>query len=178
LRAGPVLRKLALAVHLSVSVGWVGAAAAYLTLDLVAATAEAPPSLRAAYVAMGWVAGNVIVPLAIASLATGVLVSVTTPWGLFRHYWVVISLVMTIVAVAVLLVEMRVIGRLSEIAEDPATPTEQLRAQPSTLVHSIGGLVVLLVVLFLNVYKPRGLTRYGWRKQREGSRAKGSGSSR
>jgi hypothetical protein len=27
--------------------------------------------------------------------------------------------------------------------------------------------VVLLVILVLNVYKPRGMTRYGWRKQDE-----------
>ncbi|MGH2688934.1 MAG: hypothetical protein ACRDKW_09025, partial [Actinomycetota bacterium] len=34
-------------------------------------------------------------------------------------------------------------------------------------VHSVGGTVVLLVILVLNVYKPRGMTRYGWRKQHE-----------
>jgi hypothetical protein len=28
-------------------------------------------------------------------------------------------------------------------------------------------MVVLLVVMWLNVYKPRGLTAYGWRKQQE-----------
>jgi hypothetical protein len=27
--------------------------------------------------------------------------------------------------------------------------------------------VVLLVILVLNMYKPRGMTRYGWRKQDE-----------
>jgi hypothetical protein len=42
-----------------------------------------------------------------------------------------------------------------------------LRTLGSTLVHSVGGTVVLLVVLVLNVYKPRGMTRYGWRKQQE-----------
>ena len=30
-----------------------------------------------------------------------------------------------------------------------------------------GGLLVLLVITVLNVYKPRGLTPYGWRKQEE-----------
>jgi hypothetical protein len=32
--------------------------------------------------------------------------------------------------------------------------------------------VVLLVILVLNVYKPRGMTRYGWRKQQEERRNK------
>jgi hypothetical protein len=27
--------------------------------------------------------------------------------------------------------------------------------------------VVLVVILVLNVYKPRGMTRYGWRKHQE-----------
>jgi hypothetical protein len=31
--------------------------------------------------------------------------------------------------------------------------------------------VVLLVILVLNVYKPRGMTRYGWRKQQEEGKA-------
>ena len=29
------------------------------------------------------------------------------------------------------------------------------------------GLVVLIVLTALSVYKPRGMTRYGWRKQQE-----------
>ena len=41
-------------------------------------------------------------------------------------------------------------------------------------MHSIGGGIVLICVLVLNIYKPRGLTRYGWRKdQRERAGAAG-----
>ncbi len=35
----------------------------------------------------------------------------------------------------------------------------------SLVVPAVGGIVVLLVVTTLSVYKPRGMTRYGWRKQ-------------
>jgi hypothetical protein len=35
------------------------------------------------------------------------------------------------------------------------------------LFHPGVGLLVLLVITVLNVYKPRGMTRYGWRKQQE-----------
>jgi hypothetical protein len=35
------------------------------------------------------------------------------------------------------------------------------------LGHAVGGLVVLLVITALNVFKPPGLTPYGWRKQQE-----------
>ena len=93
--------------------------------------------------------------------------SLGTRWGLFRHWWVVISLVLTVFAVLVLLGEARTIANLAAVAADSDTSDQALRALPSTLGHSIGGTVVLLVVLVLNVYKPRGLTRYGWRRQQE-----------
>jgi len=35
------------------------------------------------------------------------------------------------------------------------------------VVHAGGGLLVLLVPMILSVYKPRGMTRYGRRKQHE-----------
>jgi hypothetical protein len=165
----PGLRKLALAAHLTLSVGWIGAVAAYLALDVTVATGQDAQTLRAAYLGMGWIARYVIVPLAFASLLTGLVMSLGTKWGLFRHYWVLISFVLTIIATVVLLLETRVISSFVDMAEDPATSTEHLRAMPSTLVHSVGGSVVLLVILVLNVYKPQGLTRYGWRKQEERS---------
>ena len=163
----PWLRKLTLAVHLTVSIGWLGAVAGYIALDVSTVVAQDPFTLRGAYLGMATVARYVIVPLAIASLLTGVLVSVGTKWGLFRHYWVAVSLVVTVIATLVLLVETRTIDALAAVAADPAVSADGLRSLPSTLPHSVGGTVVLLVVLVLNIYKPRGLTRYGWRKQQE-----------
>ena len=167
----PRLRKLALAVHLASSVGWIGAVAGYIALDVAAATSHDSQTLRAAYLAMELIAWYVIVPLALASLLTGLIMSLGTRWGLFRHYWVLISLLLTIFATVVLLVETQTISHFADIASDPATSSEDLRALGSTLVHSVGGTVVLLVILVLNVYKPRGMTRYGWRKQDEQRRA-------
>jgi len=164
---GPRLRKLALTVHIAASVGWIGAVLAYIPLDLATRASEDPLTLRAAYVGMQLVAQWAIVPLACAAFATGLVVSLGTSWGLFRHYWVILSLALTAIALLVLLSETRTISTLATIAADPTTSDAELRALPSTLVHSIGGLVVLLIILALNVYKPRGLTRYGWRKQQE-----------
>jgi hypothetical protein len=163
----PALRKFTLAVHLTVSVGWVGAVAGYIALDITAATGRDVETLRFAFLGMERIALYVIVPLAIASLVTGLVVSLGTKWGLFRHYWVLISLVLTTFATLVLLAETRVIRAYGEMAADPATSWEELRALGSTLPHSVGGALVLLVILVLNIYKPRGLTRYGWRKEQE-----------
>jgi hypothetical protein len=163
----PRLRKFALAAHITLSVGWIGAVAGYIALDVAAATSQDARTLRAAYLAMELIARYVIVPSAVASLLTGFLMSLGTKWGLFRHYWVSISLLLTVIATAVLLVETQTIGYYADVAADPTTSGDDLRALGSTLVHSVGGMAVLLAILALNVYKPRGMTRYGWRKQEE-----------
>ena len=138
-----------------------------MALDISVATGRDAETLRASYLAMERITRPVIVPLALASLLTGLVVSLGTKWGLFRHYWVLISLLLTMVATAVLLTETRTIRYLADVAASPTTTGDDLRALPSTLVHSVGGTVVLLVILVLNVYKPHGMTRYGWRKQQE-----------
>jgi uncharacterized membrane protein len=163
----PRLRKLALTVHIALSVGWIGAVAGYIALDVTAATGQNAETLRACYLAMGLISWYVIVPLALAALVSGLVMSLGTGWGLFRNYWVLISLLLTAVATVVLLVETQTIGRFADVAANPATSGDDLRSLGSTLVHSVGGTVVLLAILVLNVYKPRGMTRYGWRKQYE-----------
>jgi hypothetical protein len=159
----PRLRKLVLTVHLTTSLGWIGAVAAYLALDVTATAGQDVQLVRAAYLAMDLTVRLVIVPLALASLLTGIVQSLGTQWGLFRHYWVLVSLVLTIFATVVLLIETQTVSYLARAAASSADPREQ----PGTLFHSINGTVVLLVITVLNVYKPRGLTRYGWRKQQE-----------
>jgi hypothetical protein len=37
----------------------------------------------------------------------------------------------------------------------------------SPVIHAAGGLLVLLLPVVLSLYKPRGLTPYGWRKRYE-----------
>jgi hypothetical protein len=166
----PAVRKLSLAIHLSTSVGWIGAVVAYLALDVTVSTGADPSAARAAWVAMGLIASWALIPLALASLLTGLIMALGTKWGLFRHWWVLISFGLTVGATGVLLSESRVIADSAAMAADPATSATQLLAMPGTLPHSVGGLVVLLAVQVLNVYKPQGLTPYGWRKLQEEQR--------
>jgi hypothetical protein len=161
LAMAPRLRKLVLTVHLVASVGWLGAVVAYIALDVTATTGQDIQTVRAAYLAMDLTVRYVIVPMALAALLTGIIQSLGTTWGLLRHYWVVLSLLLTLFAITVLQAETRTIGHLAEQAASVADPREL----PGSLPHSIGGLVVLLTVTILNVFKPRGLTRYGWRRQ-------------
>lgn len=162
----PVLRKLALATHITLSIGWIGAVAAYLVLVIAAMTNTDGETLRAAWIAMGLIGWNLIVPLALASLLTGLVMSLGTPWGVFRHYWVMISLALTLVATVVLLQHMRTVTvfALLATAADRADAGRLRDALPSGLLHAGVGLLVLLTIEVLNVYKPQGLTAYGRRR--------------
>jgi len=78
-----------------------------------------------------------------------------------------ISLVLTTLATAALLAETATISYLAGRASDPRTSVSELTSLGGTLVHSMGGLLMLLGILVLNVYKPKGLTPYGFRKQQQ-----------
>lgn len=157
----PPLRKLMLTVHVTSSVGWLGVIAAYLALNVVALGGRDEQAVRAAYLMMEPVALYALIPLGAASLVTGIVQALGTPWGLFRHYWVSISLAVTSFAFVILLLHLSAIQELATAAADPTAQVDDLGGD---LFHSIGGLVVLTVPLVLNIYKPRGLTRYGWRQ--------------
>jgi hypothetical protein len=164
----PGLRKLALTGHIIASVGLLGSIAAFLALAIAGLSSQDEQLVRAAYLAMEMTARFVIVPLAIASLLTGLIQSLGTPWGLFRHYWVLVKLLLTVFATIVLLVKMELIGYAARLAAETILPRADLRAAGIQLVvHAAGGLLVLLVPAVLSVYKPRGLTPYGRRKQEE-----------
>ncbi|GAA1017517.1 hypothetical protein Aple_032050 [Acrocarpospora pleiomorpha] len=70
---------------------------------------------------------------------------------------------LALVVAAVLVAETQTISGLARAASSAADPREL----PSTLPHSVGGLVVLLITTILSTYKPKGLTRYGWRRQQD-----------
>lgn len=162
----PRARKVALSLHLTVSVGWVGAVLAYLGLGITAVTTDSAGSIRAMWSAMDTVGWYVIVPLAVASFLSGLVMAFGTKWGLFRHYWVVISLGLTVFALVVLILHMPTVSSTAEFAQ--SADDAALEGLGGDLGHPAIGLVILLVVQVLNLYKPRGLTRYGWRKQQQG----------
>lgn len=165
----PALRKLNLTAHITFSVGWLGSAAAFLALAVANLTSQDVQTVRAAYLSMkviGWV---VIVPLSIASLLTGLVQSLGTRWGLFRHFWVLMKLLITVFSTLVLLMFMQNLSESAGAAAGPALSLSDLSVlrKPAALQHSGVGLLLLLAATALSVYKPWGLTRYGRRKQRE-----------
>ena len=154
----PGVRKLVLTVHLTFSIGWIGAVVAYLVLGVSAVTTANAETVRAAWIAMDLTGWYAIVPLAVGSVLTGILMAIVTPWGLFRQYWVLISFALTIFSVIILLLHMPTVSAQALVAHEGDVAA--LRSLGGDLFHPSAGLFILLVVTVLNVYKPRGLTSY------------------
>jgi hypothetical protein len=159
----PRVRKLVLMAHITFSVGWLGAVAAFLALALVGLTSQDAKTVRGAYLVMEPAAWFVLVPLALASLLTGLVHSLGTSWGLFRHYWVLFKLLINLLATIVLLMYMETFRVLADVAGDPRADLGDVRSA-SPVVHAVAALLLLLVATTLAVYKPRGLTPYGRRR--------------
>lgn len=158
----PAGRRVLLIVHIAVSVGWMGAAAGYIALNVPVISGADESTVRAAYLMMPVVARYALVPLALATVVTGVALGLGTKWGLLQHYWVTITLGATLFATAILVLHLPAIDAMAVVAANPSGDVAMLGGD---LFHSIGGLMILAVPLVLNVVKPRGLTRRGWRAQ-------------
>ena len=167
-RATAGLRKLGLLAHITTSVGWLGAVLGFLALAVAGMTGSDIGMVRAAYLGMEWTLRYAIVPLSVASLAIGIGQSLLSPWGLLRYWWVVVKLVMTIGATLVLLLYTQTMSHLVVAAGDASASISDLRQLAfSPVLHAGAGALVLLGANVLSVYKPRGLTPYGWRWEDE-----------
>jgi hypothetical protein len=168
----PILRKLTITAHVTFSIGWLGAVAAFLALSIAGLFSRDAEVVRGVYLSMDLVSRFVIIPMCFAALLTGLIQALGTPWGLFRYYWIVMKFGLAIFATFALVMHQfgvmsvaakRVSGAAAETlfsAELGPLKTELVRA-PSLAI------LLLLATTSLGVYKPWGLTRYGRRKQQE-----------
>lgn len=164
----PRLRKLTLTAHVVCAVGWLGAVVAYLVLAVGALNGVDPLRVQAAYLALETIGGSVIVPFALAAIVTGLVQSLGTQWGLFRHYWIATKFVLTVIATAILLKHMPNVSRMAALAAAaPLGSGDHRDLRVQLVVHAGGGLLVLLTATALSVFKPWGMTPYGKRKQLE-----------
>jgi len=155
----PRLRKALLIVHICSSVGWLGAVLSFLVLAIWGLTAPEGGAAQAAYRAMDVIGWRVVVPVAFAALATGLTQGLGSPWGIVRHYWIVMKLVITGLCSGLVLLHMRPTGRLAGAPLDDLMSDAGLHAMRVQLVADAGlALGALLVAAALAVYKPQGKT--------------------
>ena len=165
-------RRFALTLHITCSVGWLGAVVAFLAIAIAGLTSQDAQTVRGAYLVMELTGWSVLVPLAVASFVTGVVQSLGSKWGLLRHYWVLMKLGINVLATAVLVVYTQTLAALADVAATAGDDVSGVRSG-SPVLHAGAALILLLAAAVLSVYKPKGVTRYGWRKQQERRRAAG-----
>jgi hypothetical protein len=164
----PGLRKFVRTAHITFTVGWLGAVAGFLALAIAGLTSQDVQIVHSVYPAMELIARFVIVPLSFAPLLlTGPILSLGTPWGLFRHYWIIVKLVITILCTVIMQLHIQPISHLARVAANGTLSSADHSLQLQMVVASVAALLALLMATGLSVYKPRGMTIYGWRKQYE-----------
>jgi hypothetical protein len=161
----PRLRKLALTVHVASAVGWLGAAATTLALALAGMTGADVLTVRSAYVSLELIGWYVLVPLGFATMLTGLVVSLGSRWGLFRHYWVAAKFLIAALSIVVLLAYTQTLGEMAAAAREVVGEDAGALRNPSPVLHAGLAVVALLIATTLSVYKPWGMTRFGRRKQ-------------
>ena len=157
----PRVRKLALIAHITSSVGWFGAVAAFEALAVAGLRCPDALMVRAAYLSMGWTVWGIIIPFALLSLVTGLVLALGTRWGLFRHYWILVKFLINALGTILLLFHTRLIVLVASRAAERALLPADLRGFRIQLV-AIGGaaLAALFTATMLAVFKPRGLTPF------------------
>src|SRR5262249_22695157 len=116
LKPGP--RKLALTAHVASSVGWIGAVTCFLALAVAGLADDNVLMAPATYIAMDLTYRYVIVPFGLASLLSGFVSSLGTEWGLIRHYWVLVKILLAIPLVILMLVHTRPVRYMAIAAAD------------------------------------------------------------
>lgn len=145
----PPVRKILLVIHVTASAGWIGVEACLLAL---AARGNAGQPAPAIYTAAGTLGNMLAFRACLLTLATGLLLSLGTPWGLLRHYWVITKLVLT---TAVMLADIFTIDPLLSRAAAGLGPG----SGPLAAV-SAAQIAVLLVTMVITVFKPWGRTGF------------------
>ena len=158
-------RKFMLTAHVLASIGWFGALVVFLAHAVGSLMSNDLQVVRSVCIAMALTAWFVILPLSLASFVTGVVQALGTAWGVVRHYWVVAKLLLTSFATAILLLKLAPISDLARAAAQVSFSSETSTDLKLSLVaHSVGGLLVLLVITVLAFYKPAGLTPLAGRR--------------
>lgn len=162
------ISKFVLTSHITFSVGWFGAVAVFLALAITAFTTQDVQLVRSCCLAMSLCTWFVIVPFCLTSLFTGIVQAIGTKWGLFKHYWIVVKLFLTVMATLLLFLHLQPITYLAEIASGSSFSNSQYDGKLLNLISKAGAAVLaLLAITTISVYKPWGKIQLAQRENND-----------
>ncbi|MCX4824325.1 DUF2269 domain-containing protein [Streptomyces sp. NBC_01142] len=153
-------RRAALVVHVTASAGWLGLTLGLLALALTAATTQSLPMIEAACRSMKIFTDWLVIPVALLTLLSGLVLSLGTPWGLARHRWVYTKFWLTLATLTASVFALR--PGVNDAADTVASGTPL--ANPLDLVMGPAvSLTAYVCMTVISILKPWGLTRRGRR---------------
>ncbi|CAM5415943.1 hypothetical protein [Streptomyces] [Streptomyces griseus] len=157
------VRRGVLVAHVAVSVSWLGLTVGLLTLGLTAFLTGDPATASAATRAMKVFGDWLVVPVALLSLVSGLVLALGTPWGLARHRWVWIKFWLTLITTGLSIFSLRP-GIDAAVADEVVDINLVIAPSVATATY--------LFITAISVLKPWGLTRRGRRLRISASSAK------
>ncbi len=147
-------RSALLTVHIAVSVGWLGLDGALVALEVTGLGTGNPGERAGIAAAMSAIVVWVLVPVVFSALVSGLVLALSTPWGLVRYWWVLIKCGIAGALTATGLVLL--LPRLDQIIAGVAEPVGM-----GMLIGRSIALALLLAATGLSVMKPWGKTPHG-----------------
>ena len=154
--------------HTFFFVSWIGAQICEAIITLVVGSAPDASALHTYYTILSLLDYSIIIPCAVLTLITGLLLCWLTTWGFFKNGWVIYSLVAAIVVMVVGAIWLAPgKAELLAISEREGLAALQSPVYASTwntvAVFNVVVTVITTSVVFISAFKP-------WRK-REGAEA-------
>jgi hypothetical protein len=152
------------AAHIVVSVGLLGLSTALFVLATAAALTSDLATTQAAYRAMAIFTRGVVQPVAVATLATGIILSLGTKWGLFQHTWIVVKLALTVATVLNGMLNLGpAVQRAIALTANASAASPPELGTTALVVIAVPGINVLMLgaATVISVYKPWGTFRRG-----------------
>ncbi|WP_347490771.1 DUF2269 family protein [Desulfoscipio sp. XC116] len=151
--------------HILFCCAWVGAALSIVLLGLVKGHVPNGDELYAVNASIKLVDDYIIIPAALGSLITGLLICWLTNWGFFKHKWIIVKLVMT---VGQILFGTFFLGKWTNGAAAITDMERALSLQNQTYLYfremssyfGSAQAFLLIVLVFISVFKP-------WRVKKE-----------
>ncbi|MFF2651626.1 DUF2269 domain-containing protein [Streptomyces sp. NPDC058045] len=159
-------RRAVLVVHVAASACWLGVTLGLFGLSVTAVGSGSPEVAEASYRSMKVFSDWLVIPLALGTLLSGLLLSLGTRWGLARHWWVYLKFWLTLITTGLSILLLR--PGINEAAAQ-ASSGETVTSAGNLLVAPGVSLSVYLFMTAISVLKPWGLTRRG-RKLRSADR--------
>jgi hypothetical protein len=160
------VRRTVLVLHVATSVGWLGLTFVLLVLGIVGLGTDDVWRYRGMYEAVGVLAGLLLIPIALLSLGTGLLLGLGSRWGLVRHRWVLTKLLinLAIVVGGVLFAGPRFAAAAQRVRDVVGDVVPEVAPVQIQIVTAAGAeLALLTIAVALSVFKPWGRTRFGRR---------------